>query len=551
MDSSQQVHMINVDQIDPSPNNPRKACDPAELDQLAKSIKKDGLLQPIHLRSKEDGRYEIVYGFRRWNAFKINGDPSIPAFIGHMDDLRTKKVRYLENAQRVGIHPMWEADYLETLAKEEQYTTIGLALELNKPESYIIRRLALTQLVPEVRQAYLEGNIASTVAEQLATISPSEQSEALSGVLLQRSTKEALQFIDGRYRLRLADAKFNKESRTLLPEAGACTTCLKRTGAQPQLFDTHSPDLCTDRQCYNLKQDAHWDGLKKDAAKNHQKVISEKESEKIFSHHYLTTDKYVDLDQKDYQTDKTYREILKDKLTDPPAIARDSSGQIHELVVAKNVQSLIDNHRSEYNKERRRLNPLKPSRTLDPEEKIRRAEAKKKQEFDAEINQRLLAAVSQKAALDTTPKSWRLICKPVLEQASPDALRASCIIRKLTPVEFKPEKGKSVVDAYDTLVEYTEKAKDADCRALVIEVLFHDYDLDEAAKHYDVDQKQIERDLKAEQKKAKIAEIDKAHKEHTKTEKTTNKVAAKAPKSTTKKSTKSVKSDGNGGKRRG
>lgn len=108
--------MISVELIDPSPYQPRLKIDEERIDALAENIKEvGGILQPIVVRPKPDGRFELVAGERRWRAFKACGYTQIPANIRHLSDAEAFKMCATENLQREGLAPFEIAKMLKSL----------------------------------------------------------------------------------------------------------------------------------------------------------------------------------------------------------------------------------------------------------------------------------------------------------------------------------------------------------------------------------------------------------------------------------------------------
>ncbi|MBQ7982396.1 MAG: ParB/RepB/Spo0J family partition protein, partial [Clostridia bacterium] len=103
------VTMLRVSDIEPNPLQPRKTFDNEALGQLADSIARHGLLQPIAVRTNESGFYRIIAGERRWRAAKMAGMIEIPAIIYDMDDKKAAELALIENLQREDLNPIEEA----------------------------------------------------------------------------------------------------------------------------------------------------------------------------------------------------------------------------------------------------------------------------------------------------------------------------------------------------------------------------------------------------------------------------------------------------------
>lgn len=140
---------LDVAAVAPNPDQPRKRLDAEELDELARSIERHGLLQPILVKA-EDDRYLLVAGQRRLEAFRRLGRERIPALVatGRQDELAL-----VENLQRADLDPLDEAEALQALKERYGYTQDQLARVLAKAKSTISELLALNGLPEEVKAA--------------------------------------------------------------------------------------------------------------------------------------------------------------------------------------------------------------------------------------------------------------------------------------------------------------------------------------------------------------------------------------------------------------
>jgi ParB/RepB/Spo0J family partition protein len=165
------ARMIPLADIDPSPDNPRKAFDDEELGQLAASIAEQGLLQPIVVRPKGD-RFEIVAGERRFRALKINHAAEALCLVREDDDeATTRALRIIENLQRADIKPVEEADAFLALAeldpKKWNATTIGKAIGMS--DRFVAQRLSIARnLAPDLKEQLARGHIKIEQARALA-----------------------------------------------------------------------------------------------------------------------------------------------------------------------------------------------------------------------------------------------------------------------------------------------------------------------------------------------------------------------------------------------
>lgn len=251
-----------------SPDN-RKRFNEAALQELAASIQSMGVAQPILIRpvkptaeAPED--FEIVAGERRYRASIIAGMATIPAMCRELSDLDAAKLRILENLQREDPHPMEEAEGYQLLMLQHGFTADQLADEVKKSRAYIYARLKLCALTPEVREQFLDDKISASTALLIARIPvPKLQLRALGEILKPQygsepmSYRQAAAHVQSRYMLDLGTAIFKLADSKLLATAGACTTCPKRAGNQPEVFEGIGANVCTDPDCFSEKRAAH------------------------------------------------------------------------------------------------------------------------------------------------------------------------------------------------------------------------------------------------------------------------------------------------------
>ncbi len=173
-----------------SPNNPRKFFADADLDDLAKSIRDKGLLQPIVVRPLTGGEYEIVAGERRWRAAQRAGVHDVPVLIRELNDGEALEIALIENIQRSDLNPLEEARAYGMLLEQFNYTQLQLADSVGKSRSHISNTLRLLTLPESVRSQIEQGNLTAGHARALvATDSPAELADQI--IKLRLSVREA------------------------------------------------------------------------------------------------------------------------------------------------------------------------------------------------------------------------------------------------------------------------------------------------------------------------------------------------------------------------
>jgi ParB/RepB/Spo0J family partition protein len=352
---------VAVAEMRPGPWQYRKRFDETKLEELARSMARKGQLQRVLLRRADEG-FEIIGGERRWRAAQRIGLATLRASILDVDDETALEMCVAENAQRDDVHPLDECDAFRTMRDRHGRSVEQIAARIGRGIAYVYERLALEYLGEPARDAYFEGRITLGVALALATVRDSE----LQVVALEDLTKHlqpgespsvarARETIKTRYHLRLADAPFDTASGGLVPSAGSCVDCPKRSGNQGTLFaDAWGRDnVCLDRACWDSKRDASWAEKVSAATAAGRHVITSDEAKKLWPYGAgsLQSPKYVDLDAMDYRfTDgKTWRRVLgKERLRDVAIVlARSPAGTTHELAVRSQVLRVVENAPSE------------------------------------------------------------------------------------------------------------------------------------------------------------------------------------------------------------
>jgi ParB family chromosome partitioning protein len=146
------VRNIDVDRIEPNPEQPRLAFDEETLQELAASIREHGVLQPILVRPLDGGGFQLIAGERRWRASKAAGLETIPALVEEIDDDTALEISIIENLQREDLSPLDEAAMYDRMVREHGYSVRRLAQKLGKDKGYLENRLRLADAPEEVRE---------------------------------------------------------------------------------------------------------------------------------------------------------------------------------------------------------------------------------------------------------------------------------------------------------------------------------------------------------------------------------------------------------------
>jgi len=271
------VQDIPLENIRESRSNPRRVFDEAQLRELAANIQSHGVLQAILVRPSPDGAaetYELVAGTRRFRASKLAGKNTIPATVRDLTDAEARELQLVENLQRANIHEMDEGIGYRSLMdlRPDFYTVETIAAQVAKSPSYVKGRISLTALIQTAQTAFYHGKLTVAHALEIARLQPRDQERALmecfpghrsTGSILKDRKAEAVtvrqlrEWIEREIHLDLKNAPFDTEDANLLPAAGACSSCPKRTGNNPLLFpEIKNKSSCMDPACHQAKVQA-------------------------------------------------------------------------------------------------------------------------------------------------------------------------------------------------------------------------------------------------------------------------------------------------------
>ena len=163
------VTEVNIDDIRSNPYQPRKTFDIESLNELAKSIKEYGVVQPIIVKKSIKG-YELVAGERRTKAAKIAGLKKIPAIIKEFDDQEMMEIALVENIQREDLNPIDEATSISNIIKLRGYTQEEFANKFGKSRSYVTNILGLLKLPDEVKKLVEKRSLSMSHARVISKI---------------------------------------------------------------------------------------------------------------------------------------------------------------------------------------------------------------------------------------------------------------------------------------------------------------------------------------------------------------------------------------------
>lgn len=205
-----------IELLKASPNNPRKHFADTDLEDLARSIRDKGLLQPIVVRPAAGGEFEIVAGERRWRAAQRAGIHDVPVLVRELTDGEALEIALIENIQRTDLNPLEEARAYALLLEQFSYTQQQLADSIGKSRSHIANTLRLLNLPDSVRKQIEQGSLTAGHARALvATESPAELADQIIKLGLSVREAEGLARTGGPVRKAKAKAEKDPDTRAL------------------------------------------------------------------------------------------------------------------------------------------------------------------------------------------------------------------------------------------------------------------------------------------------------------------------------------------------
>lgn len=189
--ASEKLQSLPIEYLQPGQFQPRKDMDSDRLKELADSIKAHGVVQPIVVRTVENGKYEIIAGERRWRAAQIAGLHEVPVVEKQASDQAVLAIALIENIQREDLNPLDQAGALLRLSTEFDMTHQQIADAVGKSRATVTNLLRLNDLQPAVKQRLASGQIEMGHARALLTLEPAQQVEASRIICAKKMTVRA------------------------------------------------------------------------------------------------------------------------------------------------------------------------------------------------------------------------------------------------------------------------------------------------------------------------------------------------------------------------
>jgi ParB family chromosome partitioning protein len=182
--SQNEFQYIDVDKIEPNPEQPRKRFQQNVLQELSETIKNVGVIEPIIVR-KENDKYILISGERRWRATKLAGFKKIPAIVKNVDEIKSAELSIIENIQREDLTPIEEARAYDRLIKLTNLNIKEIADRVGKDRSTISNLLRLLKLPEEIQQLVEEKKLTAGQARPLLSIADKKMMVHLANKIVQ------------------------------------------------------------------------------------------------------------------------------------------------------------------------------------------------------------------------------------------------------------------------------------------------------------------------------------------------------------------------------
>lgn len=217
-DSSQIVELKIVD-VEPNKDQPRKEFDKEKLDELADSIGKHGVIQPI-IVVKKGKTYQIVAGERRWRASKQAGLKKIPAIVREYDEIKVMEVALIENLQREDLNPVEEALGYKSLMDTFELTQDKISEKVGKSRSAIANSLRLLNLPEEVLEMLKKGKISTGHAKVILSVANKNEQIQLAQLIFEKemTVRETEAFIKNKSKTKKAVSKMSLEAKMAIKD---------------------------------------------------------------------------------------------------------------------------------------------------------------------------------------------------------------------------------------------------------------------------------------------------------------------------------------------
>ncbi len=293
-----------------------------------------GQQEPVKVRPSKAGRFELVFGERRFRAGKLVDLKELDCVVEQLDDKTADVLRLVENVKRKDLTVFEEAEHLELLHKKHKVPADELAKQVGMSVRSVYEALKLAKLEPAVRKSVTEGKLPVSHAKLISRLEAAEQLECSKHALRYgpvMTHEELEEHIREKYMVDLRGAPFDTKATGMACVAVSCEACPKREG-----------HMCTSTADYAKKVDAHLEALAKATG---AKVLDEKKSAKVFSKWGdVMGDAFVKASEtkRDDAKQRSYKQLLgKEELKKRTVLAKTPKGDVVELLDTTGLEAAL------------------------------------------------------------------------------------------------------------------------------------------------------------------------------------------------------------------
>lgn len=336
--------LIELKRLHASPLNPRKTM--GSLADVTGSFKTVGQISPLLVRphAKKAGDFEVVCGHRRRAAGVELKWTHLLCVVRDLSDREAIECMLVENTARADVPPLEEAEAYAALHSPPHNLSVEeIAARVGKSESHVYQRIRVSQkLVDAGKKAVASGKLQFSGAIVVTRLEDAaEQRQAVAEIIRNvgdaGASADSARWVVGRFLRVLSNAPFDTGDAKLVPAAGACTACPKRSDKQAALFaeaDDKKVARCMDGACWTKKDEVRKAAVLEKAKKTGLEVVTGKKAEELFKYGQPVRGS-IDLDAECSRAQRgTWRDVLKNE-TPKPTIVVDEKGDLHEIVSEK------------------------------------------------------------------------------------------------------------------------------------------------------------------------------------------------------------------------
>lgn len=180
------MEFLNIEEILANPFQPRTEFNAEELNELAKSIKEYGIIEPLVVRINNDDEFELIAGERRLRAAKLAGLTTVPVVLKDYDDRKTAQIALIENVQRANLNAIEEANAYQTLLQQFCMTQEEIAQKVGKSRSHIANIIRLLKLMPQVQSLVSSNQLSMGQAKPLLAIEDEETQLKVANLIIEQ-----------------------------------------------------------------------------------------------------------------------------------------------------------------------------------------------------------------------------------------------------------------------------------------------------------------------------------------------------------------------------